>query len=53
MVSSRMRLKAGACRPFSSTSPSAYRLCGKDEAFLSLMRKTDQIHADGMLDMLA
>jgi len=37
-------------RPFSSTSANGQvlALCGKDEAFLSLMRKTDQIHADGM-----
>ena len=37
-------------RPFISTSANGQvlALCGKDEAFLSLMRKTDQIHADGM-----
>src|SRR5688572_6845608 len=39
-----------ACRPFYSTSANGQvlALCGKDEAFLSLMRKADQIHADGM-----
>jgi len=37
-------------RPFISTSANGQvlALCGKDEAFLSLMRKADQIHADGM-----
>lgn len=37
-------------RPFVSTSANGQvlALCGKDEAFLSLMRKADQIHADGM-----
>lgn len=37
-------------RPFSSTSANGQvlALCGKDEAFLALMRKADQIHADGM-----
>jgi N-acetylglucosaminyldiphosphoundecaprenol N-acetyl-beta-D-mannosaminyltransferase len=37
-------------RPFYSTSANGQvlALCGKDEAFLSLMRKADQIHADGM-----
>jgi N-acetylglucosaminyldiphosphoundecaprenol N-acetyl-beta-D-mannosaminyltransferase len=38
------------CRPFSSTSANGQvlALCGKDEAFLALMRNADQIHADGM-----
>jgi N-acetylglucosaminyldiphosphoundecaprenol N-acetyl-beta-D-mannosaminyltransferase len=37
-------------RPFYSTSANGQvlALCGKGEAFLSLMRKADQIHADGM-----
>jgi N-acetylglucosaminyldiphosphoundecaprenol N-acetyl-beta-D-mannosaminyltransferase len=37
-------------RPFTSTSANGQvlALCGKDEAFLSLMRSADQIHADGM-----
>lgn len=37
-------------RPFYSTSANGQvlALCGKDEAFLSLMRRADQIHADGM-----
>ena len=37
-------------RPFISTSANGQvlALCGKDETFLSLMRKADQIHADGM-----
>jgi len=37
-------------RPFYSTSANGQvlALCGKDAAFLSLMRKADQIHADGM-----
>lgn len=37
-------------RPFYSTSANGQvlALCGQDEAFLSLMRKADQIHADGM-----
>ncbi|MBX3584145.1 MAG: WecB/TagA/CpsF family glycosyltransferase [Rhizobiaceae bacterium] len=36
--------------PFYSTSANGQvlALCGKDPAFLSLMRKADQIHADGM-----
>ncbi len=37
-------------RPFYSTSANGQvlALCGKDPAFLSLMRQADQIHADGM-----
>lgn len=37
-------------RPFYSTSANGQvlALCGKDENFLALMRKADQIHADGM-----
>lgn len=37
-------------RPFYSTSANGQvlALCGKDPAFLALMRKADQIHADGM-----
>src|SRR5690606_20673014 len=37
-------------RPFYSTSANGQvlALCGKDEDFLALMRKADQIHADGM-----
>ena len=39
-----------AVRPFYSTSANGQVLamCGKDPAFLSLMRGADQIHADGM-----
>lgn len=37
-------------RPFYSTSANGQvlALCGKDPEFLALMRKADQIHADGM-----
>ena len=42
--------RGAARRPFYSTSANGQvlALCGKDEAFLSLMCKADQIHADGM-----
>jgi N-acetylglucosaminyldiphosphoundecaprenol N-acetyl-beta-D-mannosaminyltransferase len=49
-VDHALQSRGSGRRPFYSTSANGQvlALCGKDEAFLALMRKADQIHADGM-----
>ena len=49
-ISHALKSRGSGRRPFSSTSANGQvlALCGKDEAFLALMLKADQIHADGM-----
>ncbi len=49
-IAEALARRGKGARPFYSTSANGQvlALCGKDEGFLSLMRKADQIHADGM-----
>ncbi|MEW9807768.1 WecB/TagA/CpsF family glycosyltransferase [Mesorhizobium marinum] len=49
-VAHALTKRGNAGRPFYSTSANGQvlALCGSDAGFLALMRKADQIHADGM-----